>query len=295
MSCVSPLTAYHSKEGSRPNGKARFVFSPQLALHGAEPVLLPCGQCIGCRLERSRQWALRCVHEAKSWEKNCFITLTYDEDHLPENKSLVKNDLQLFFKRLRKKYGEGIRFFACGEYGDDNERPHYHCAIFNWRPADLDFYDNNYGNPLYTSRSLSTIWTAGFVTVGELTFESSAYVARYCLKKINGAKAEEHYHGREPEFVNMSRRPGIGKDYFDQYKKDIYAIDGVIVRNGLKMHPPKYYDLQYESIQPEHMEVIKCKRKQKLNPVEQQEYRLKTKERLMLARTKKFKRNVENA
>lgn len=292
MKCVSPIKAWNA--GTRENGKARLVFQPTPDKLDAQ-MLLPCGQCIACRLERSRQWAMRCVHEARSHKETCFITLTYDEDHLPESKTLVKRHLQLFFKRLRKHNGEGIRFFACGEYGELNERPHYHSAVFAWRPDDLVLYRYVNNLPLYTSDKLSKLWTHGFVTVGDLTFESAAYVARYCLKKVTGKPAKDYYNGREPEFTNMSRRPGIGKGYFDTYKRDIYAIDGVIMRNGLKMKPPKYYDYQYGSIQPQHMEQIKCKRKEMQNPDEDQWYRLDTRKRLLEAKTKKLKRTLENA
>lgn len=256
-------------------------------------MLIPCGQCIGCRLERSRQWALRCVHEAKDHDKNCFITLTYDPKFLPKTGTLVKKDLQLFMKRLRKKYGEKIRFFACGEYGDKGERPHYHACIFNHDFEDKTLWSVRGEVNLYKSEELQKLWPFGFSTVGEVTFESAAYVARYCTKKITGEAAEEHYKGKIPEFVNMSRRPGIGRIHYDRYYKDIYSIDGV-VRNGLKLRPPKYYDKLYDAQFPQKMKEVKDKRIKNHNDSEMQWYRLKCKERKLNRKFKQLIRGFEN-
>ena len=154
---------------------------------GAEPCTIPCGKCIGCRLAHSRQWAVRCVHEASLHERNCFLTLTFDDAHLPVSGSVSVRDVQLFLKRLRKALSYQnikIRFFACGEYGDKNLRPHYHLILFNY-----DFSDDRqllrqtpYG-PLYISDFLFRLWPYGFHTIGNVTFKSCAYVARYVTKK----------------------------------------------------------------------------------------------------------------
>jgi len=220
---------------------------------------VPCGQCIGCRLERSRQWAIRCVHEAQMHEENCFITLTYDEGNLPENYSLTLRHFQLFCKKLRKRIGR-FRFFHAGEYGSTTIRPHYHACVFGYRPTDLKLYKvTPQGHHLYTSPLIDETWGLGKCWIGEVSFDSAAYVARYIVKKINGEMAEEHYQGRKPEYTTMSRRPGIAHDHFIKHHKAIYANDHVIM-NNIKIKPPKYYDNQFEIINPKGLERIKKKR-----------------------------------
>lgn len=215
---------------------------------------LPCGRCSGCRLERSRQWAIRCLHESQLYQDNCFITLTYDREHLPSDYSVHVRPLQLFFKKLRKSVGSHkIRFFACGEYGDENLRPHFHALIFNYDFNDKVLHTIVRENKIYISQSLSKLWPYGFSTLGDITFESAAYVARYNMKKINGPDAVEHYtrqnpdtklfHRVEPEFIVMSRRPGIGFPWLQRFKSDVYPDDFVLSR-GMKMLPPRFYDNQ---------------------------------------------------
>lgn len=204
MACTKPLNCFKSAT----SGKV--YFTPAI---GLIPFQVPCGQCIGCRLERSRDWAVRCVHEAKLYKENCFITLTYDNQHLPANGSLVRRDLTNFFKRLRKQYDHKIRYFACGEYGDKGQRPHYHAILFNHHFSDRRVFSAG-KFPLYISDQLASLWQFGHSIIGEMSFESAAYTARYCVKKITGKDAREHYGERLPEFSAMSRRPGIGHDFF---------------------------------------------------------------------------------
>lgn len=182
---------------------------------------IPCGKCIGCRLAYSRQWANRCMLEAKDHEFNEFITLTYDEEHLPKVKgctkdgeitdvgTLIPNDLKKFMKDLRRYYKyhfnhDGIRFFACGEYGELNERPHYHILCFNLPIPDKKFKFHNFNrNPFYTSEILKNIWDKGIVVTGDVTWETAAYTARYITKKVKGPGAENYYktRGIVPEFT----------------------------------------------------------------------------------------------
>jgi len=222
--CYSPLTGYRSRVTGA-SGKRQIVFKSSEG-YLDQPVEVPCGRCIGCRLEYSRQWAVRCVHEASLYDENSFLTLTYSPENLPSNGSLVKRDLQLFFKRLRKSLPEKkIRYFACGEYGDRNGRPHYHVCLFNHNFRDRYLYTVRDGVALYRSESLERLWPAGFSTIGDVTFESAAYVARYTMKKFKGDEDEKkkHYeicdsetgeiHDLLPEFAIMSRRPGIGSGW----------------------------------------------------------------------------------
>lgn len=238
------------------------------------PVTIPCGQCIGCKLERSRQWAIRCVHEASLYDKNCFITLTYRDEKLPKNNSLEVPAFQNFMKRLRKRFGAGIRFFQCGEYGEKFQRPHYHACLFNFDFPDRELFQIRDGTRLYTSKALEELWTDGFSTIGDVTFESAAYVARYVTKKLTGDKAIDHYNvvdhktgeiliERKPEYVTMSRRPGIGKPWLDKFNTDVYPGDFVVM-DGKKMRPPKYYDSKFELDDPETFRKIKAQRKRQV-------------------------------
>lgn len=255
MSCYFPLHAYKDKQR---DATTKIVFSRPRSWKG-ERLDLPCGQCIGCRLERSRQWAIRCMHEASLYEKNSFLTLTYDNHHLPLDGSLHLEHFQSFMKRLRKKYGRGIRFYHCGEYGEEFARPHYHALLFNHDFEDKRFFSERNGNRIYTSDALSGLWQNGFSVIGDVTFDSAAYVARYVMKKVTGAKAKEHYGDRRPEYTTMSRRPGIGKRWFDQYSSDVYPRDGVVVR-GVVSRPPRYYDNLLGSQDPSLLARIKIDR-----------------------------------
>ena len=156
MACYRPLRAYALRNAE---GKMQVSFKRKI---GYEPIWLPCGQCIGCRLERSRQWAMRCMHEAQMYDRNCFVTLTYDDEHLPPNGSLNKRDFQLFMKRLRKRYGSGIRYYQCGEYGELLGRPHHHAILFNFDFDDKVLWSVRDGVRLYRSASLEQLWPHGY-------------------------------------------------------------------------------------------------------------------------------------
>lgn len=257
---------------------------------------LPCGNCIGCRLERSRQWAIRCTHEASLYEDNCFITLTYSPEHLPSDVSLKKEHLQLFIKKLRFKFSDvKIRFFGCGEYGENFGRPHYHLCLFNFDFKDKLLWKSFKGFKYYTSSVLEDLWGKGHCIVGDLTFESAAYVARYCTKKITGEKAEEHYQGKIPEFAHMSLKPGIGYEWIKKFgETDVFPRDEVIVR-GFKSKPPRYYDKIFEEIDPEGFDLVKERRKERALEKEDDNThrRLLVKEKCQSARMKQLIRQLE--
>ena len=180
-----------------------------------------------------------------------------------------------FIRSLRQKNkGTKIRYYACGEYGDNFGRPHYHAILFNYFPSDVKPLKKD----LYSSKSISDAWrNKGYISVGNVTFQSAAYVSNYVQKKINGKNKLEHYTNtetgewREPEFSLMSRKPGIGKKWFDKYYKDIYQTgkDGLHM-NGKFMKPPKYYDLQYADQTkdtPQIMEILKQNRIEKFEEI----------------------------
>lgn len=241
MPCFSPLDAWRNEDGG---------ISFRERGNSGRHLVLPCGQCIGCRLERSRAWAVRCMHEAQMHEANSFVTLTYDDEHIPKSGSLVYGDFQAFMRRVRKRLGK-VRFYMCGEYGDTLGRPHYHVLLFG-----IGFPDRSYlrklpsGAKLYTSEVLQQLWPLGYSSIGDVTFESAAYVARYICKKVTGDLAAAHYsrvdpHTGElsflvPEFCHMSLKPGIGAGFLRKFQMDIFPHDYVIVR-GMKCKVPKYY------------------------------------------------------
>jgi len=257
MACYHPLTAYRSRDIG-PSGKRGIVFNASKGF-GDLKVTLPCGQCIGCRLERSRQWAVRCVHEASLHPDNSFITLSYSDEHLPPGGTLVLRDFQLFMKRVRKHYGSGIRFFHCGEYGETTQRPHYHALLFGLNFSDKYVFKkaSRSEHLLYRSPTLEKLWPLGASVIGSVTFESAAYCARYIVGKQTGPAAEvyeahtdeqtgEIFGDRFPPYITMSRRPGVGHGWVQQFKSDVYPHDYVVDINGHKSRPPRYYDNQLD-------------------------------------------------
>ena len=299
MPCYHPLEGFRSRERN-PSGKHNIVFNINQGYRDL-PVTVPCGQCIGCRLERSRQWAIRCVHEAQLYKRNCFITLTFSDEHLPSDNSLDVDHFQKFMKRLRKKFGPNIRYFHCGEYGENFGRPHYHACLFNHDFKDKIHWKTVNDQKLFVSKTLEELWPFGFSTIGDVTFESAAYVARYVTKKVTGEKAIHHYNDinyetgeilqeRKPEYVTMSRRPGIGKPWLEKFKTDVFQ-DSVVLR-GKELRPPKFYISQIEQTDPDVYKKIKNKRLRagKENAHNNTRDRLDVRETIQLEKLKQLKR-----
>lgn len=304
MPCYHPMRGYRSRTVNA-SGKRSIVFNYNQGYKDL-PVEVPCGQCIGCRLERSRQWAIRCVHEASLYKNNCFLTLTYSPENLPSDNSLHVEDFQKFMKRLRKRFGRNIRYFHCGEYGENFGRPHYHAIIFNF-----DFKDKKlapirqHEDPerhLYVSKELQKLWPFGFSTIGNVTFESAAYVARYVTKKVTGKAALHHYNQidpdtgeilqeRKPEYVTMSQ--GIGRDWLKKWKTDVYPDDFIILR-GKKLTVPKYYNTKFEIEHPNEYKKIKANRinKSKQNAENNTRDRLDVREEIQHSKFTQLKRKL---
>lgn len=300
MPCYHPLQASFSV---RQDGKKDLRFSNVLAKSFCEGMdmnsfsdrlAIPCGSCMGCRLERSRQWAVRCMHEASLYEDNAFLTLTYSPENVPSDGSLVKEEFPLFMKRLRQKFSHiRMRYFMCGEYGEQFSRPHYHACMFNFDLPDKVIFKRVNGMTLYTSQILEKVWGKGFCTIGSLTFESAAYVARYCTKKITGSGSVEHYGNRLPEFGLQSNRPGIGAGWYKRWKGDCFPSDYLVV-NGAKCKPPRYYDKLLEREDPLLFETIKKSRIATAADKDDNNYRrLLDREKCQEARFKKLIRTVE--
>jgi len=298
------MRAFQSEHGGK------LLFSEQAArIEGVfRELFVKCGQCVGCRLERSRQWATRCMHEASLHDVNSFVTLTYDEAHLPVDRGLHYREFQLWLKRLRKqKPNEDLRFYMCGEYGDDNLRPHFHAILFG-----IDFPDKVpirklADHKIYRSALLERTWPFGFSSIGSVTFESCAYVARYCMKKVTGYLADAHYryvdadgvvHDRAPEFNRMSnggrtRKGGIGAEWFRRFQSDVYP-DGRCVVRGALSNSPRYYDKLAEIAIPDDFESAQHKKylRSLSDSYEKSDERLAVKERVALARVNLLKRSL---
>lgn len=224
MSCFYPRIAYQC--GFNENGKKDVRFArlrddwsikDYRSRYGDSIFLMPCGKCIGCQLDHARDWATRCVLESKYHDKSCFLTLTYDDAHLPSSLEEHKSNKDDFIDTLRNA-GHKFRVFGCSERGSKTKRLHFHIILFGYCPEDLDFYSvGSNGDYLYNSKYLSKIWSRGFVVVGFLTFQSAGYVARYTTKKV----------GEKDSFIFMSNRPGIGFQYLKDNAEKIVKTDAV--------------------------------------------------------------------
>lgn len=207
---------------------------------------VPCGQCMGCRIAKTNDWATRIMHESQMHDTNCFVTLTYNDENYPERGSLDKDHLRTFIKALRDYLKpQRIRYFASGEYGDCLKRPHYHLIIFNYWPHDTTVLEDTEYGALYKSEKLASIWKKGFVTVGSVQYESAAYTAKYITKKVTGQLAHDYYHNRLPEFASMSLRPGIGYAWLEKYKQQTKVCENVVVR-GRERSLPQYYKKKFK-------------------------------------------------
>jgi len=324
MPCFHPLEAV-ILPGTTANGKRniKILSGP----HASEVyptwqrLKLPCGQCYGCRLEYSRQWANRCMLELPYHDQSWFLTLTYDDDHVPRTYyasnddgeadpaltlSYKGRDLELFWKRLRKAHPDDhIRYFACGEYGSTTYRPHYHAIVFGLSLDDLRPYKRSPQNyDYFISDSLTECWGLGFVVVGQVTWETCAYTARYIMKKLTGPQAQFYEDfNLQPEFVRMSRRPGLARQYYDDHP-DLYQHEYINLSTdvgGLKFRPPRYYDKLYDLDFPDQMEQVKAVRKRLAAAQESAkaqrtnlEYyeRLAVEEAALKARTKSLERKL---
>lgn len=274
--------------------------------HDDRYLQIPCGQCHGCRLEKSRQWAVRCTHEQQMHDESCFITLTFKPECVPQDFSLNVKYFQSFIKRLRARVGiPGIKYLHCGEYGEQFGRPHYHALLFGYDFPDKKLWQVRDDFRLYSSDLLHDLWPYGFASIGTVTFQSAGYVARYSMKKITGSLADDHYtrvspvDGRTykvvPEYATMSRNPGLGASWFDKYyMSDIYN-NGYMVINGHKCAPPRYYDDKLKILNPDLYQTLKATRiENALKRSDDQTYdRLLVKERVRLSKLEQLIRTLD--
>ena len=291
MACYRPIKGFRGVDGSL-----------VMARHKSTgiPMQVPCRQCIGCRLEYSRQWAVRIMHEAQMHRDNAFLTLTYADHTLPDSGSLDVLDVQKFFKRFRKAIAPTkIRYYCVGEYGDQTRRPHYHICLFGYGFPDKVLKTIRGEHRVYNSAFLESVWPLGMSEIGSLTFESAAYCARYVTKKVTGKRAKDHYtrvdpetgeiYDIAPEFATMSRRPGIGHGWLEKYGKDVYPSDEVITR-GKSGKPPRYYDRVFSEENPEEFEKIRERRVRRRDRENQTDERLAVREVVTKARSELFQK-----
>lgn len=298
MACYNPITAYKTISGE-------IVFA-QLQQHGeiTAHLLLPCGQCTQCRMQRVADWAARITHEAQMHKENCFVTLTYGNGNLPTNASLEHRDVQLFFKRLRKKTGLKIRYYACGEYGDETGRPHYHATLHG-----IDFTDrepvgkSESGEQMYNSALLTETWGMGNCTVQDLTPRTAAYCAGYIMKKTLGEDAETAYNIKLENGIELQRKPpysamskGIGEEWLKKHgQTDAFAHDYIVI-DGTKRTMPKYYTKKLKEWNggdlPERIDIIRQERAMALNRADSTPERLKVREEVHKAKIRNLKRSL---
>lgn len=302
MTCFHPLGGHQSPITGKLGPYQPHLNAPQPYLQ------VPCGGCIGCKLDRSRSWAIRAVHEASLSENHSFLTLTYDDEHLPASGSLIKSDFQKFIRSLRQKLSpEPIRFFMCGEYGELLLRPHYHALIYGFSFPDKKHWSTTrHGNKLFRSTFLESTWTLGNSLIGDVTFQSAGYIARYTMKKITGAAAAAHYRGetcdaatgeiidRLPEYNQMSLKPGLGRAWIERYLPDVYPGDFVVM-SGKKHKPPRYYDKFHEQHDPNaHDQVVQLRKAfAATHEADQTSRRLAVREICTLAKAKQLIRPLQ--
>jgi len=209
---------------------------------------VPCGQCIECRLKRSREWALRCMHEASLYPAgSSFVTLTFSDEYLAPGGRLDREDFVKFMKRVRKRFGP-TRHFAAGEYGEDNGRPHYHALLFGLVFPDRVDWSSRKGIPVFRSGILEDLWPFGRSEIGSVTFESAQYVAKYCLKDTDGS-------------ISLKSR-GLGRGWLEKFRGEVYRDDGVL-RDGVLITPPRFYDKKESELDLARLEVVKARRARK--------------------------------
>lgn len=269
MACLTPVKAFKNCEGS-------IIFGDS---QDGSPLYLPCGKCIGCRKDLTKDWAVRCSHEAQMHTYNSVLTLTFDENNLNSQSTLVKSDIQNFIKRLRKFIftnkdlkqnfpqfsRKKISYLYCGEYGERFERPHYHIIIFGFDfPDKIYFKDSQSGDKIFTSKFLDSIWGLGHATIGTMSMASATYCASYLTKYVSTQEREEIYCGRLPEFGHASKKPAIGLNWFKKYHNDLLAHDQVIIDNQ-KYRIPRYYLKKLEEFHPEKFTSLKIRRENSID------------------------------
>lgn len=267
--CVKPTTHFELLGRKSATGKRVFVSRCPPEHVPYREASRPCGGCVACRVSRRLDLSLRLSHESQMHDASWFVTLTYDDDHVPYGNTLVREHPSKFVRSVRKRTRQRWRYFLAGEYGSDFSRPHYHVILFGHELPDKRFLYSREGNHFFQSDVLSEAWGRGIVEVSTVSPSTMMYVTKYHVDKVNGDRAEAHYSWfvessgelveREPEFALMSNRPGIGATWFDRYWSDCYP-KGFVTSAGIRYRPPRYYDRLLEARDPALFEEVKASR-----------------------------------
>lgn len=263
MPCYHPRPAWASRQLS---ASRRFGVTFRMAEGWKDkPLDIPCGKCIGCRLRRAQDWGNRVMHELRDHGPSGFITLTYSDEQLPENGSLHLEHLQLFWKRLRKHLDKPVRYFACGEYGDQTERPHYHAIAFGFWPDDRVKLQGRADRavPIYRSPLLERLWPHGQSSITPVTREAAVYVAKYTLGKYDENGNARDFGKRAVPFLTMSLKPGIGHNYARENARALARFDGIRLRGGHLAALPRYYETVLSRYEPQLASGLKTRRVEK--------------------------------
>jgi len=232
--------------------------------------LVGCKQCVWCRLARSREVAMRIMHEMRYHRESWFFTLTYDDEHLPQSccgPTLDRKRITRFRKDVyqcdARDFFPEFKSFVVGEYGDVGQRPHYHGIAFvdfPWQVMEVE--KSKTGVRQYVCAELTRLWKEGRHRISKVNFELAAYAARYALKKVTGKKSDRHYGGRREEFSSWCH--GLGSEYFEEFRGDVYPADECIITRAdgkrVPILPPTIYDRWLEKIDPEGLKKVRDKR-----------------------------------
>lgn len=258
------------------------------------PMNVGCGNCLGCRADQARDWTHRLLHESHMHEHSWFVTLTYDEEHLPENSNLNPQDFRRFIKTLRKR--TPLRYFGVGEYGSQTQRPHYHALLYGPEFLDRHTATNHRGTKVWRSETLDTAWNRGLTEIGTLTPASAAYCAGYIQKKLGKTKDAQDHLRVDPdtgeliefvtEFSRMSLRPAIGRTWIEKYWQDVYPRDYIVIK-GREFRPPRYYDKWMDQHHPEMMAEVRWNRSENL-PELPTDFHLQSREKHHKAKNRLF-------
>ena len=280
MGCYKPLIRFYVPDNPEASGHIytlrRFAIerakNPNLTyedlIYRKDVMLIPCGQCIGCRIQKRQDWATRIEMEAKTWPKESvwFVTLTYDNEHIPGvnhetgevvrgamylrrkkepdlaiNQTLWYEDIQNFLKRLRKAYSGQLRYFVAGEYGEKTGRPHYHMILFGYQPEKLEPYSKVKPDEYMVDSRITRCWGLGIHNLINPTQGGYSYVAGYVTKKFDDETLEHIKNGLRPPFAQMSRDPGLGYKYYQEHKDEIWKKGYIQLDNGKRASIPRYF------------------------------------------------------
>jgi len=283
MPCFRPVTCWKPPDG----GPVQFVEK-----RDHREIEIPCGQCIGCRINRQQMWAFRCLAEASLHPSNWFATLTYAPERLPPRGELRHRDWQLFAKRVRRSLGP-FRYLMCGEYGEQTQRPHYHALLFGLDIPDVDRFSVRRGYPIFRSEKLTQLWGRGIVELGSVTPQSARYCSGYVLKDCSAPKVLDEETGElvslKAPYGRFSLKPGLGDAWIRRYYPEVFA-HGACFSYDKKFRIPDRFKTILDDIDPDAYADLEERAVEKaLNSPDNTRARLAVRERVALANHSRYK------